>query len=173
MISQTIAPLSSSDAAVVELDRSHPDGPAASASAATTQASPPQARSEYADRSTPTGQRHRPTRRSSVAVSSVGGLEVRTTRRRGHVSLSLAGDMDVPASEAFSQYLSDLAREGVRSLVIDMAGVSSIGAAGILALQGGRMAIEARRGELILKSLRSATLAAMSESGLSGCFSIT
>lgn len=115
----------------------------------------------------------RPRVAEPAVSASVGTFEIWTAKTRGRVALSLVGKMDAPASELFSQYLSALVQEGVRSVLVDLAATQITDGAGLLALQAGRMAVEANRGELILKSPRADTLQAIARFGLSSSFLIS
>ena len=64
-------------------------------------------------------------------------------------------------------------RRGARSVVVDLGQATVVEGPGLAALEAGRSAAQARHGELVLKSPRSATLALLERSGLSGTFPVS
>lgn len=113
------------------------------------------------------------TARSDSSTWRGSRCELVTTRRGGHVYLSVVGDLDAASSRPFSEAVRALVDGGARSVVVDLGRAAVVEGPGLAALEAGRSAAQARHGELVLKSPRSATLALLERSGLSGAFPVS
>jgi anti-sigma B factor antagonist len=89
-------------------------------------------------------------------VSATGGpaLRASVTREDGCVVVALTGELDLATAGRLRTRLSDVvqSRPAPRQVVLDLAGLEFVDAAGISVLLGAQRALQARGGELCLRS---------------------
>lgn len=100
------------------------------------------------------------------------GFELQETTQGGRVHLSVVGELDAASAARFSESVQALVGAGARSIVVDLGRARVVDGPGLWALRGGRMLVEAHRGELVLKSPRSDTLAVLERARLGDAFPI-
>ena len=98
-----------------------------------------------------------------------------TVRRRGPgtVVVQLSGPLDADAAEDLDRLLAEMADQGERNVVIDLARLGATGEIGMRALVAGRVALARQGGSLTILSPAGATFEMLESAGLGTVARIT
>ena len=109
---------------------------------------------------------------SATDVGDVGDLAVDLVHETNHTVITLQGELTMHTAADLRQAVIDLAADGHHNLVIDLAGMELIDAAGLGALVGGLKRVRQQGGDLILHSPRPAADRVLRMTGLAKVFVI-
>jgi anti-sigma B factor antagonist len=107
-----------------------------------------------------------------LADGAPGSLQIRVSREGSRAVAELAGELDAATAPQLREEMLALVADGVRTLVLDMAGLALIDSTGLGVLVGVLKRVLQHGGELQLQAPRQAVRKVLDITGLDRIFTI-